>query len=97
MLLTIEDTVFKKTGSKKYAFVSLGPINFKIVLALLTKVVVFYVQITIRRFKVLGLERFVRMVMACSMIWCLLDINLYQQFEQYIDRDRTWNGRGLKA
>lgn len=41
LLPIIEDTVFQKTYSKKYVFVSLSSSGFKIIFALLTKVVVF--------------------------------------------------------
>lgn len=51
----IKDAVFQESCSKIYVFMSLGSNNFKIILALLRKVVAFYMQVTIVQIGVPGL------------------------------------------
>ena len=55
LLPTIEDIIFQKQNIKRYALIIFGYSSLKIVFVLLTKVVIFYVQITIIKIRVLGL------------------------------------------
>lgn len=47
LLPPIENAPFQKTRSKKYALMSLDRNYFQIILALLTKIITLYMQITI--------------------------------------------------
>lgn len=57
VLLPIEENpVFKKKSCKKYVFVAIGSDTFEMVLTLLTKVIAFYVQISIRQIMILHFD-----------------------------------------
>lgn len=57
LLLTIEDTIFQKNCRKKYAFMCLRVGGLKVILALLTKIVVFFVRNAIIKVRVSVLDR----------------------------------------
>lgn len=62
LLLLIENVVFQEVRSKKYMLISQKDNNFKIVLVLLKKVVVFYMQIAIVKVGILVLERSIKII-----------------------------------
>ena len=54
LLPTIKNAVIQEQSSKRYALMALGSSGLKVVLALLTEVVTFYVQVAIIKITVPG-------------------------------------------
>ncbi len=62
ILSLIYDLIFQESYSKRYAFVILGSGKLEIFLALQTKVIAFYVQITIVKIRVLKFKRIIGII-----------------------------------
>lgn len=62
LLPTIENMVFEKVRSRRYALVSLSFSCFKMVFGLLTKVVAFSIQVTIVKIWIPGFERLIKVI-----------------------------------
>lgn len=84
LLSIIEDAIFSKACGKKYALMSLGPSSFKMGFTLLTKVVIFHMQIAIIKFEISRLEQPVRVIYwLCGwyFVSSLYDTCLYKMLE----------------
>lgn len=55
-LPSIKNAIFQQAYNKKYAFIFLGFSNFKMIFALLIKIIAFYIQVAIIEIEVLRLD-----------------------------------------
>lgn len=62
LLFKIEDIIFQKLYSKNFVLKFLGVSNFEIIFVLLTKVIVFHIQVTIILFKIFEFEKLIEVI-----------------------------------
>lgn len=93
LLLIVEDGTFQKSYYKKYTLISFVFSNFTMILILLTKVVIFYIQVTIVQVGISRHEDLDKFAPgSCLIILNLLNISLYNLPGLYLDkkRNRYW-------
>lgn len=88
LLTTFEDTIFQKGFSKKYMFVFLDFNGFKIVFTLLTKIIIFYIQVIIVKIRVIKLKWPISFVFKpCkSLVLSLFNISFYKLYKKYVEK-----------
>lgn len=98
LLLTIENMVLQESCCKRYVFEFLCFCGFKVVLALLTKVVALYIQLTI---VYIGIPRFERPIgiicKACWVVPSLLNIGFNKRSKEHIGWRWLKSKRRLRA
>lgn len=99
LLPLIKNAVFQEAHSKKYAFVALDLGGFKIIFALLTKVVVLHVQIALVHIGHPMFERLMKIIIrTCwTLVSSLFNTGLYKLSKKYIGGDWFLSKKGLWA
>lgn len=92
LLQLIKDIIFHELYNNKYALIILWSGNLEIVQTLLTKLVVFHMQIAIVMIRISKFERTISII--CKICWYLIlnlfDEGFYELFEEDIGRSRLW-------
>lgn len=69
LLPAIKDAVLKEGSNKRYAFMALGPGGLKIIFALLTKIVIFRIRVSVVKVEIPSLKRPVQSIFSRFCLW----------------------------